>query len=108
MKEVKKGSPPPPEPEAIIYASRASNEKYYGVVRGVDKGFICSDTYEGERDFRVRAFKGVTKGNLWRNTGTEGTFTLQRTIDWFLSGWGNSHVFEFNSWDELLRWAIKD
>lgn len=91
-----------PTPDDTVLIENVSSKKYYGTVINGDKGFISSEGYY-DGPFFARCFSGLTHHNYWAFSTSP---TLERCIEKIIRG-GGGKVFEFDTWEELLRWALE-
>lgn len=86
--------------KACIDITEVDIIKYYGVVSWADKGFINREYYNRGK-FKINTFDAITNGNGWSNYGCNNLENFIRILleDAF---W----VYEFDTWQELLEWAI--
>ena len=82
--------------ENVFYA------KYYGVKHLHKVGFIRRLGYYVD-DYKVYSFNEMTQsiGAYSRDTTIRGIIT-------YLLKTANTQVFEFDTWQELLKWAIEE
>jgi hypothetical protein len=89
-----------PNPQTYVSLKEVNSNLFYGVVAHGTKGFITRERYQAG-DYFAACFNGVNCGSRW--DAFHGTFT--QVFDGLLTN-GNFKIYEFNTWQELLTWAL--
>jgi len=86
-----------------LFTEEVDGYKYYGFnIAGNSPGYIAAeDLVDSPRSFAPRFFEAMTTGNVYGNTFR----TLQECIEYLLDDRSDCEVFEFDSYQELLKWG---
>lgn len=89
-------------------SDQACSSKYYGVTFGLDnraeRGFITrTQWHHMSGEYCVRTSDDFTNGNGWTQCNN---VSLTGCINTVLVSYGNSKVYEFDSFKELMVWIL--
>ena len=85
----------------VVKVNKVNPQKYYGIKRDVNRGFITKEDFYGQK-YKTLAANNVTLGNSWSHIGGE---SLCDIISMLLNN--GYDVLEFDTPSELFSWLAE-